>query len=148
MSKRAILNKKTNLIDRFMLLKNWAKYISLLSVLILGFFLIPKTSYACAKNVRETASSSCSKKQDENRQSKDFSKTTSCEKKNQHKECNDQCKHSSCGCGTSAPSFGLLTRLSLYTKNHFSEITKQQFDFKQPHCSSGYFSVWLPPKIS
>ena len=148
MSKRAILDKKANLIHKFTPLKNWAKYLSLLTIFTLGFLLIPNTSYACAKNVREMAPSSCSKKQDQHSPLKDLTKDKSCEKENQHKACDDQCKHSSCGCGTSAPSFGLHAVLTLHTKNHPSERTKQRFFFKHAHYSSGYFSVWLPPKIS
>jgi hypothetical protein len=148
MSKRAILNKKANLINKFMPLKNWAKYISLLTVLTLGVLLIPNASYACAKNMRETTRSSCAKKQEKDAQPKDFNKAPSCEKEKQHKKCNEQCKHNSCGCGTSAPTSGLPTLLSFHAKVHFPERTIQQFNFKQAHCSSGHSSIWLPPKIS
>ena len=55
-------------------LKNWAKYISLLTVLTLGVLLIPNASYACAKNMRETTRSSCAKKQEKDAQPKDFNK--------------------------------------------------------------------------
>lgn len=141
MSKSTILDKKANLINKFMPLKNCVKHITLLTLFTLAFWLIPNASSACAKNVRETASSSCEKKQGENPHPKDLSKTKSCEKENQHKACKDQCKHSSCGCGTSAPSLGLFVVLTSYTKNHFPDRTKQQFSFKKAHYCSGYFSM-------
>jgi hypothetical protein len=38
--------------------------------------------------------------------------------------------------------------IDLKTANPFAEIKKQKFGFKEAYYSSGYSSIWQPPKIS
>lgn len=129
------------------MLKNLSKHISVFILLALGLFLIPGISYACAKKSASPKQTSCSKDKSKAEQ-KDCCKTKTCEKDKNQNDCSGKCKHGSCNCSTSSPSFGLPFSIDLKTKNHFAEIKKQIFGFEQAHYSSGYFTIWLPPKIS
>lgn len=129
------------------MLKNLSKHISFVILLCLGLFLIPSISYACAKKSTKTEQASCSKEQSEKSHHKDGCKTKSC-KNCDDKDCSGKCKHSSCGCSTSSSSLSLPIPFDLKGTNHFAEIKKQKFGFKQAYYSSGYSSIWQPPKIS
>ncbi len=125
-----------------------SKHISFIILLCLGFFLIPSISYACAKKTAKTEQKSCSKDQSTKAVKKDCCKTKSCKKDSEHNDCNGKCKHSSCRCSTSSSSLSLPIPLDLKTTNHFATTKKQKFGFKQAYYSSGYSSIWQPPKIS
>lgn len=131
-----------------MILKNWGKHICLVILLGMGFLLMPGFSYACAKTATKTEQTSCSKDQNKKAGQKECCKVKSCKKDKNHKDCSGKCKHSSCSCSTSSSSFSLPAPFDLETKTHFTKTKKQKFGFKQALYFSGYFSTWLPPKIS
>jgi hypothetical protein len=62
--------------------------------------------------------------------------------------CGGGCSHSSCRCGASITSLSLPVIIELKAKNQFAASKKQKFGFKEAYYSSGFFSIWLPPKIS
>ena len=45
-------------------------------------------------------------------------------------------------------SLNVPTIIELKAKNHLAAAKKQKFGFKEAYYSSGFFSIWLPPKIS
>ena len=130
------------------MLKNLSKHISFVILLCLGFFLMPSISYACAKKVAKTEQASCSKEQSERSEHKSSCKDKSCKKCKDGHDCGGNCKHSSCRCGASTTSLNLPIVIELKAKNLFAAAKKQKFGFKQAYYSSGFFSIWLPPKIS
>ena len=130
------------------MLKNLSKHISFIILLCLGFFLMPSISYACAKKTTKTEQKSCSKDQSAKAEHKSSCKDKSCKKCKDGHDCDGNCKHSSCGCSTSSSSVSLPIPIDLKTANPFAEIKKQKFGFKEAYYSSGYSSIWQPPKIS
>ncbi|WP_407482286.1 hypothetical protein [Elizabethkingia anophelis] len=131
-------------------MKNFKIYTGIFTLMCFGFFLMPNQSYGCSKNSTKTEQSSCSKKQSEksaHKAHKTSCKDKSC-KKCKNGGCEDNCKHSSCRCGASTTSLSVLTAIELKAKNPFAAAKKQKFGFKQGYYSSGFFSIWLPPKIS
>jgi len=120
------------------------KHIGLLLLFALGFFLAPNQSYACSKTSTKTEKSTCSKKKSK----KDSAKANACKKNKHHDDCRGKCKHGSCYCSTSASSFSLLPLTEAKEKKYFVEVKKQKCSFEEACYSSGYFSIWLPPKIS
>ena len=130
------------------MLKNLSKHISFVILLCLGFFLMPSISYACAKKTAKTEQKSCSKEKSEKSHHKDSCKDKSCKKCKDGHDCDGNCKHSSCGCSTSSSSVSLQIPIDLKITNPFAETKKQKFGFKEAYYSSGFFSIWLPPKIS
>lgn len=130
------------------MLKNFSKHISFVILLCLGFFLMPGVSYACAQKSTNVEQKSCSKEQSKKSEHKSSCKDKTCKNcKNGH-DCDGNCKHSSCRCSTSTSSLSLPTPIDLKITNPFAETKKQKFGFKQAYYSSGYYSIWQPPKIS
>lgn len=136
-------SKNPILIYKFDVLKSLGKHISLLILLCLGLFLVPNQSYACTKKSTTAEQSSCSKETSKKTEHKD-----SCKKSNHDNGCEGSCKHSSCRCGASISSLVVPIDTELNTKNQFAEVKKQKFGYKQAYYPSGFFSIWLPPKIS
>ena len=130
------------------MLKNLSKHISFVILLCLGFFLMPSISYACAKKTTKTEQKSCSKDQSAKAEHKSSCKDKSCKKCKDGHDCDGNCKHSSCGCSTSSSSLSIPIPTDLKVTTPFVETKKQKFGFKQAYCSSGYSSIWQPPKIS
>ena len=130
------------------MLKNLSKHISFVILLCLGFFLMPSISYACAKKTTKTEQKSCSKDQSAKAEHKSSCKDKSCKKCKDGHDCDGNCKHSSCGCSTSSSSVSLPIPVDLKTAAPFAETKKQKFGFKEAYYSSGYSSIWQPPKIS
>lgn len=130
------------------MLKNLSKNISFVILLCLGFFLMPSISYACTKKTAKTEQKSCSKEKSEKSHHKGSCKDKSCKKCKDGHNCDGNCKHGSCGCSTSSSSVSLLIPIHLKVTTPFAKTKKQKFGFKQAYYSSGYSSIWQPPKIS
>lgn len=123
-------------------------HISIILLFCVGFFLTPNQSYACSKKTAKAEQSGCARKQSGKPEQQACCKTNSCKKDNQHGDCSDQCKHNSCRCGASVSSISLPASIDLKTTNHFAELKKQKFGFRQAYYPTGFFPIWLPPKIS
>ncbi|MEC3875205.1 hypothetical protein [Chryseobacterium salviniae] len=141
-------SKKNNLICNFAVLKNLRIHIGIITLICLGFFLIPTQSYACSKKSTRTEQASCEKEHSKKSEHKSSCKDKSCKKCKDGHDCGGNCKHSSCRCGASTTSLNLPIVIELKAKNLFAAAKKQKFGFKQAYYSSGFFSIWLPPKIS
>lgn len=129
------------------MLKNLNTYIIMLTLFCLGFLLMPHPSNACSKKTTKTEQSSCAKKNRKDSKGKDCCKTKSCKKNKEAKDhCSDNCQDKSCTNNSPSSSLALPSHLETH-RNYFAEIKKQPFVFEQIHYSSGYLSIWLPPKI-
>lgn len=129
--------KKNNLICNFVALKNYRIHIGILTLFCLVFFMMPSQSYACSKNSTKTEQSFCSKEKSKKSEHKKGCKSKSCKK----------CKSDKCRCGASTTSLNVPTVIELKAKNHLAAAKKQKFGFKEAYYSSGFFSIWLLPKI-
>jgi len=127
------------------LLKNLSRYIGAVILFCLGFFFTPSQSYACAKKSTKTEQNSCTKGESDNSKEQDCCKIKSCEKSKEDKgHCSGSCKDKSCNNITS--SMGLTPFVEIKSA-HSAEAKKQKIGFKEAYYSSGYSSIWQPPKI-
>lgn len=111
-------------------------------ILTLGFFLSPTLSYACGN---KTEKSCCKKETSTKTEKKDCCNGKHSKDKNN--SCGGKCGHSNCT--TSTVTFSLISFNEIIFKNNnfdFSE-EKSKFYHSETFISSGYTSVWLPPKI-
>ena len=131
----------------FIVLKNLSKYIIVFIFMGLGLLLVPGITYACAKKTVYHKQASCSKDDSKNEEQKDCCNTDSAKTDGHEQDCKDTCNHSSCRCSTPSTSLGLDTFNEFCTASHFTETRKQKFCFRETYYSSGYLSIWLPPKI-
>lgn len=136
------------LINNFIVLKNFGINIGIAVLFCLGFLLMSSQSYACAKKVSakefDTCVKSSLKKLEDNR----CCQTGTCEKNKHHRNCNGVCGHSTCKCSTSISSLNLPIAIELASNYPFSDIEKKKFGDQNDAGSSGFLSIWLPPKIS
>ncbi len=115
-------------------------YITILT--ILGFILLPSTSYACASMDVKTEKACCSKGK------KTSDKKKCCTDDSEEKSCDGSCNSASC---SFSPVFS-----SIFTTYHyeFSVVNKiilsekANFFFLEKDLSFNYFTIWSPPKIS
>lgn len=115
-------------------------------LVMLGFFLIPAITYACEMKSGESC---CDKETTSINEKKDCCKIDNHIKKNKDDEsCGGKSKHSSCSC----PIFNFTTVLPFETemKNKFVHFFSEKVNFynKETQISSGFYSIWLIPKIS
>lgn len=111
---------------------------------MLGFFLTPTLTYACGKSVEKTEKSCC-KKETSKSDKKDCCKNHSQKDKNDD-DCDGKCKNPSCHCPTAPLAFALT--LDAGMKNHIIVLENLTFGYTQSYISSGFHSIWQPPKIS
>ncbi|RTY89852.1 hypothetical protein [Flavobacterium sp. GT3R68] len=113
-------------------------------IIILGIFLVPDNAVACEKKSITTEKSCCKKESTSKSEKK-----SCCDKKdNSGKECGGKCGHSKCGCPSS-----IITVLNFYGEIHINNSIdfiseKQKFYNSETFISSGFYSLWLIPKIS
>lgn len=131
----------SNFVSLFVKMK---KYHILFLMFMLGFFLMPGVSYGCETKIEK----SCCKKESKARsEQKDCCKKSK-ESKEEPKNCGGKCGHSNCT--ASSMQFSLLSGNEIEIKSTFFDFTLKKPDFhhNQTTLSSGFYSVWSPPKIS
>ena len=118
-----------------------------------GFFMIPNAIFSCNSHVQKSASTTqiadkdgCNKESD--------SKTTKhscCDEKTTTNKSDTGCK-GKCGhgnCTVSIVQFALISPLTndLSVENDFYFSNKIDFSYPKTNISSGFYSLWLIPKI-
>lgn len=116
------------------------KKFHIILIVTIGFLLMPTVTFACGKH-------SCKKEI-----SKSI-KDDCCSKDNKsgksHDGCGGKCGHKQCGCTSVCPAGFSSVIPSDYRFQASSIIeAKQNFFHYKSAISSGYFSLWLIPKIS
>lgn len=112
-------------------------------ILMLGFFLIPASTYACET---KTEKSCCKKETSSKTEKKDCCKDK--QSKGQGKNCGGKCGHSNCTTSTVQLSIVASNEIEFKT-NLFNFATKKQKIYHyETDISSGFYFVWLPPKIN
>ena len=131
-------------VDKIMIYKF---HIAVLTFL-LGFFLTPMQTMACGDKSTKTEKSCCkSSKKDKSKQKNCCSKHNSKSQK-EDKGCDGKCGDSSCHCTNFCPHFAVPFYATFKFKS-FPIISKQRlFSRDDNYFSSGFYSIWLPPKIS
>jgi hypothetical protein len=112
-------------------------------VFLLGFFLMPTQAEACGMK---------SEKKKHTTEKSQTKTTDGCCDSNSDKKgkdgCGDKCNHSNCRC---------VSVISILTSEKWTEIAlncfnfsnkKQFFHSHEASLSSGFYSIWSPPKIS
>lgn len=120
-------------------MKNWH------FILLVSFLLSLTTSdaFACGNGKK-----SC-KKEMPDKETKKNCCGTGDHSKNDHSGCNGKCGHSSCV--NPVVHFAAAVPNSITINANHSEVfsaKKQLFFYKQPRLTSGYYTIWLIPKIS
>ncbi|MBW1658645.1 MULTISPECIES: hypothetical protein [Flavobacterium] len=122
------------------------KRFHIIVIITLGFFLMPMATFACGKlSGKISYTKEASKNHDNDCCSKDGSHS----KKNNDGCCGHKCGHKSCGC-VSICNGGI----TFFNQLDFKNITisvfskKQKFHSSETSILSGFYTIWLIPKIS
>lgn len=115
-------------------------------IVILGFFLMPTMTFACEKIV---INHSCTKETSKSTKEDDCCSKTNHSGDKDHDGCGGKCGHSRCGCA-SVCSGGITFLHDLEFKNITIGVfsLKQKFHNAETSILSGFYSIWLIPKIS
>ncbi|WP_293892336.1 hypothetical protein [Flavobacterium sp.] len=113
-------------------------------LLLLGIFFMPNNSYACG---------TCSdkhpvKKEISSKTDKDKCCDSDHSKSKNHDGCGGKCGHSKCGCPSVSNGFTVSSELVLKNNIFDFSFEKQKFSNTETFISSGFYSLWLIPKIS
>ncbi|HKO76062.1 MAG TPA: hypothetical protein VJU52_02530 [Flavobacterium sp.] len=115
-----------------------------LIILLFGFLLMPNGAFACDNNSTKHSSKKeiSSKKCDD-----DCCKKDNHSKNKKHNGCDGKCNHSKCACASFGHTSIVITEWNINNElfNFCSE--KQNFYNFETSISSGFYSLWLIPKI-
>ena len=118
----------------------------ILVIVLFGFLLIPSNSFACENNSTKHSST---KETSSNMDKDDCCKNDNHSKTKNHEGCGGKCNHSKCGCATSCNSCTVAMDELKFNSNLFNfSSEKQNFHNYETNISSGFYSLWLIPKIS
>lgn len=118
------------------------KYILLF--LFFGIFWNPLNSYACGENATKPKKEHPQKEKDE--------KKNCCKKKHssEHSE-NEDCKskcNTSCNCPAYCFNASIPSFYEIKVERAYLPLQKYHFIFREACLSTGFHSIWLPPKIN
>ncbi|WP_251795752.1 MULTISPECIES: hypothetical protein [unclassified Arenibacter] len=110
----------------------------------LGFFLTPTLSYACDSK-SEKIETICNKQSDSEIQKKDCCNEEKGQCGKHENQCDGKCGNPTCQCPSHCPNFStpFLAQFSLGKMI----LSKPNFYYQDTYYSSGFLSIWQPPKI-
>lgn len=111
---------------------------------LIGFIMLPTVTYACSSTSNETEINS------NNSNNASLQKNDSCNKEigqcgNHGKNCDGKCSNPICHCPTSCTNF-TIPFLAQFSQVKLI-LSKPNFYYQETYYSSGFLSIWLPPKI-
>ena len=109
-----------------------SKKFYILLLVVLGFFMMPSVAFACGT---KTEQKNCCKKENTSNESS-------------HDGCNGACKDLSCNSSTVYMGLTSLFHTELNSQLFSFSTEKQNYYYSEIFISSGFRSIWLPPKIS
>lgn len=114
---------------------------------MLGFLTKPTFTFACGTNSDKTEKSCCKKDKAHKTEKKDCCKNHESKKGKDSKDCDGNCKHSSCNCQVVHYAFisTFSTHLNLEFYLVISEKTKSLHT--ENYLSDGFHYIWIPPNI-
>lgn len=121
------------------------KQIYILLIVVFGFLLTPTPTYACGKSHTKTEKTCCDKKTSQTKKN-DCCKKEHSQSNHDNDGCGGKCGHSSCHC--SGVNIAIALPFVSELKHTISFSEKQSILYTETYISSGFRSIWLPPKIS
>ncbi len=112
----------------------------ILVLVLFGFLLMPNSTFACGNKSEKHCKKETTSKTE---------KKSCCDKSDSKKGCGGKCGHSKCGCPSSViTAFNFSGEIHFKTNNFDFISEKQKFSNSETFISSGFYSLWLIPKIS
>lgn len=119
--------------------------IHIILIVLFGFLLMPNKTFACGSNSEKN---SCKKEISSTKKNNDCCKIDkNCDKKSK-KGCSGKCGHSKCGCPSSSNGFTLVYEINFKNNSLDFSTERKRHSYSETLTSSGFFTLWLIPKIS
>lgn len=114
-------------------------------LLLLGIFFMPNNIYACGTcSDKHPVKKEVSSKTDKD----NCCDSNSHSKSKSHDGCGGKCGHSKCACPSAISGFTVSSEVVLKNNNFDFSSEKQKFSNAETFISSGFYFLWLIPKIS
>ena len=114
-------------------------------LLFLGILFMPNSIYACGTcSLKHQVKKEASSKTDKD----NCCDSDSHSKSKNHDGCGGKCGHSKCACPSVSNGFTVSCELILKNNSFDFSSEKQKFSSTETFISSGFYSLWLIPKIS
>lgn len=120
------------------------KKIDLLLLVIFGFLLLPSITFACGNSCENRSEKHSCKKENTSKTQKE----NCCDGDNHSKSKNHNGCKGKCGCTRVINGFTATIELNFKSNNFDFFTEKQNFSNTETFISSGFYSLWLLPKIS
>ena len=115
-------------------------------LLLLGIFFMPNNTYACGTcSDKHPAKKEISSKADKDNC---CDSDSSHSKSKDHDGCGGKCGHSKCACPSVSNGFTVSSEIVLKNNSFDFSSKKQKFSNTETSISSGFYFLWLIPKIS
>ncbi len=113
-------------------------------ILTIGFFMSPTSSYACGTKSEK----SCCNKETTSKKTQTKDCCNGKHSKDKDNSCGGKCGHSNCTSSTSV-NFSLISFYEIEFKNNSFDFSSEKSKFynSKTNISSGFYSIWLIPKI-
>jgi hypothetical protein len=117
-------------------------------MLVAGFMMKPAQAYACGSSTSETEKSSCKKESVDNTQKQGCCATHQQNAGKHGNGCSKNCKHPLCNCTVVNFVYTLPFSAEINNRALFLPAAKKIDSCNEGTPSAGFFTIWLPPKIS
>ena len=117
----------------------------ILVIVLFGFLLMPSNSFACGNSSNKH---SCKKEVSSKTDKEDCCKGDSHSKGKNSDGCAGKCGHSKCGCPATSNGFTIVYEIKFKNNTFDFSSEKQKNSHSETFISSGFYSIWLIPKIS
>ncbi|WP_309640720.1 hypothetical protein [Flavobacterium sp.] len=125
------------------------KKVHIIVLVIFGFLLMPNNTFACGDSCGSSIEKHSCKKETSSNQDKDSCcGNDSHSKTKNHNGCGGKCGHSKCACPSTSNGFTLASEFILKNNSLNLSSEKQKFSSTETFISSGFYSLWVIPKIS
>lgn len=113
-------------------------------LILIGFFLTPIQSYACGTE-SEKVETFCEKQLDSGVEKGNSCDTEKGQCDEHGKDCGGNCGKSDCHCPSNSTNFTIPFFAQLGPTKII--LSKPKFYYQEAYYSTGFRSIWLPPKI-
>ena len=125
------------------------KGIHILLIVLFGFLLLPSTTFACGNSCGTNTEKHFSKIESASKSKKaDCCDSNNNSKSKKRDGCSGKCGQSKCGCTITSNCFAAVIDLNFKNPNFDFSTQKSKFSNTESFISSGFYSLWLIPKIS
>jgi hypothetical protein len=126
------------------------RFLYIVLVAFIGLLSLPGESRACGAKATGIQKAKCAKAKKAH--GNHLLAKKSCDSKDSHdpcgKDCGGKCGHGNCKCIATCLNTAIIAPAEFRSETQFAGLSDQKSLYQPAHISSGFYFIWLPPKIS